>query len=70
MLVGLRVLHQDLRTERLDFRKLEEAVHVMTQSSQQMVAKFLLHVVSYLGYVSWQQGEINRKTVDNYKTIT
>ena len=32
--VGLRVLHQDLRSERLDFRKLEEAVHEMAQSSQ------------------------------------
>ena len=37
-----------------------------TPLSQQMVANFLLHVVNYLGYVSRQQGETKRKTVDDY----
>ena len=32
---------------------------MMTQSSQQMVANFLLHVVSFLRYVSRQQGDTN-----------
>ena len=62
--VGLRVLHQDLCLERLDFRKLEEVVKVITPCSQQMAANFLLHMVSILRYVSRQQGEINRETVD------
>ena len=62
--MGLRIIHQDLRSERLDFRKLEEAVKVITPCSQQMAANFLLHMVSFLRYVSRQQGETNCETVD------
>ena len=68
--VGLCIFHQDLRFERLDFRTLEEAVKEMTPSSQQTAAIFLRQAVSFLRYVSRQQGEINRKTVDDCKTIT
>ena len=62
--VGLRVFHQDLRFERLDFRTLKEAVKEMTPASQQMAAIFLRQAVSFLRYVSRQQGETKRKIVD------
>ena len=62
--VGLRVFHQDLRFERLDFRTLKEAVKEMTPASQQMAAIFLRQAVSFLRYVSRQQGETKRETVD------